>query len=36
MLEKIKANFTESVQTKLSAMEVLPEAIEKAAMMMTE
>ncbi|MBT0585460.1 phosphoheptose isomerase [Alteromonas oceanisediminis] len=36
MLEKIKANFTESVQTKISAMEVLPEAIEKAATMMTQ
>ena len=36
MLEKIKANFTESVQTKLSALEVLPESIEKAAMMMTQ
>jgi DnaA initiator-associating protein len=36
MLEKIKANFTESVQTKISAMEVLPEAIEKAAVMMTQ
>ncbi|WP_100656656.1 phosphoheptose isomerase [Alteromonas flava] len=36
MIEKIKANFTESVQTKLSALEVLPESIEKAAMMMTQ
>ena len=36
MLEKIKANFTESVQTKISAMEVLPEAIEKAANMMSQ
>lgn len=36
VLEKIKANFTESVQTKTSAMEVLPEAIAKAANMMTQ
>ena len=36
MIEKIKANFTESIQTKISAIEILPEAIEKAAYMMVE
>ncbi len=36
MIEKIKANFTESIQTKISAIEILPEAIEKAAYMMVD
>ncbi|WP_163935578.1 phosphoheptose isomerase [Paraferrimonas sp. SM1919] len=34
MLERIKESFTESIQTKIDASEALPEAIEKAAMMM--
>ncbi|GLS82184.1 phosphoheptose isomerase [Paraferrimonas haliotis] len=34
MLERIKENFTESIQTKIDASEALPEAIEKAAAMM--
>ena len=36
MIEKIKENFTESIQTKISAIEVLPEAIGKAAYMMVD
>ncbi len=36
MIEKIKANFTESIQTKIAASEMLPEFIDKAAMMMVE
>lgn len=36
MIEKIKANFTESIQTKIAAGEVLPEAIDRAAQMMVE
>lgn len=36
MIEKIKANFTESIQTKIAAIEILPESIEKAAYMMVE
>jgi DnaA initiator-associating protein len=34
MIEKIKANFTESIQTKIAAGEVLPEVIEAATLMM--
>ncbi|MBE1299845.1 MAG: phosphoheptose isomerase [Alteromonadaceae bacterium] len=34
MIEQIKANFTESIQTKISAMEVLPEPIFRAGQMM--
>ncbi len=33
MLENIKKNFTESIQTKIAAAEALPESIEKAANM---
>ncbi|MCC2618295.1 phosphoheptose isomerase [Aestuariibacter halophilus] len=36
MLDNIKANFTESIQTKIAAIEILPPAIERAAMMMVE
>lgn len=36
MIEKIKANFTESIQTKIAASEVLPESINNAAQMMVE
>ena len=36
MIENIKANFTESIQTKIAASEVLPEAIANASMMMVE
>ena len=36
MIENIKANFTESIQTKIAASEMLPAAIEKAANMMVE
>ena len=36
MIEKIKANFTESIQTKIAASEVLPESINSAAQMMVE
>ena len=36
MIEQIKANFTESIQTKIAAGEVLPEAIYRAAQMMVE
>ena len=36
MIEQIKANFTESIQTKIAASETLPEHIEKAAYMMVE
>ena len=36
MIENIKANFTESIQTKIAASEVLPEAIASASMMMVE
>jgi DnaA initiator-associating protein len=36
MIEQIKANFTESIQTKIAAGEVLPEAIDRAAKMMVE
>lgn len=34
MRDKIKENFTESIQTKIAAAEALPEYIEKAALMM--
>ena len=34
MLDSIKANFTESIQTKIAALEVLPEAIANATYMM--
>lgn len=34
MLEEIKANFTESIQTKIAAIELLPEPISNATMMM--
>ncbi|MGP1947063.1 MAG: SIS domain-containing protein [Arsenophonus sp. NC-PG7-MAG3] len=33
MLEKIKACFTESIQTQIAAAEVLPDAISRAAIM---
>lgn len=36
MIENIKANFTESIQTKIAASEMLPPAIDKAAMMMVD
>ncbi len=36
MIEQIKANFTESIQTKIAAGEVLPEAIFNASQMMVE
>ena len=36
MIEQIKANFTESIQTKIAAGEVLPEPIYKASQMMVE
>lgn len=36
MIEKIKANFTESIQTKIAAGEILPEAIWQASKMMVE
>lgn len=36
MLESIKKNFTESIQTKIAALEELPEPIEKAAQMMID
>jgi DnaA initiator-associating protein len=34
MLEQIKANFTESIQTKIAAIELLPEPISNATLMM--
>ncbi|ADN74546.1 phosphoheptose isomerase [Ferrimonas balearica DSM 9799] len=34
MLERIKESFTESIQTKIDALEALPESIEKGAMAM--
>lgn len=34
MLEHIKANFTESIQTKIAAIELLPEPISNATLMM--
>lgn len=33
MLEKIKACFTESIQTQIAAAEALPDAISRAAIM---
>ena len=36
MLDNIKKSFTESIQTKIAASEVLPVAIEKAANMMVQ
>ena len=36
MIDNIKANFTESIQTKIAASEVLPESIANAANMMVE
>jgi DnaA initiator-associating protein len=36
MIEKIKENFRESIQTKIAASEVLPEVIEKAGQLMVE
>ncbi|MEP4888538.1 MAG: phosphoheptose isomerase [Aliiglaciecola sp.] len=36
MIEQIKANFTESIQTKIAAGEVLPESIFKASQMMVD
>lgn len=36
MLDRIKENFTESIQTKIAASEVLPPSIEKAGQMMVE
>ncbi|WP_341502908.1 phosphoheptose isomerase [Gallaecimonas sp. GXIMD4217] len=34
MLDRIKDSFTESIQTKIAASEALPEAIERAALML--
>lgn len=34
MIEKIKENFKQSIQTKIAASEMLPSAIEQASMMM--
>lgn len=36
MIEQIKANFTESIQTKIAASEILPEAIARAGQLMVE
>lgn len=36
MIELIKKNFTESIQTKIAAAEELPSSIEKAASMMVQ
>jgi DnaA initiator-associating protein len=36
MIENIKTNFTESIQTKIAASELLPPFIEQASMMMVE
>jgi DnaA initiator-associating protein len=36
MIDNIKANFTESIQTKIAASEVLPQPIADAAAMMVE
>ena len=36
MLDNIKKSFTESIQTKIAASEVLPVPIEKAANMMVQ
>lgn len=34
MIDKIKENFKQSIQTKIAASEILPEAIDQAAQMM--
>jgi len=36
MIDSIRDNFTESIQTKIAAIEVLPEAIERATYMMVQ
>ncbi|GAA4900633.1 phosphoheptose isomerase [Ferrimonas pelagia] len=36
MLERIKESFTESIQTKIDALESLPESLEKASMAMVQ
>ena len=36
MLERIKSNFTESIQTKIAASEVLSGPIEHAGMIMVQ
>ncbi|MBY5992106.1 phosphoheptose isomerase [Ferrimonas balearica] len=36
MLERIKESFTESIQTKIDALESLPDSIEQAAMAMVQ
>jgi len=36
MLNRIKAVFTESIQTQISAAEMLPEALERAAQLLTD
>lgn len=36
MLERIKESFTESIQTKIDALEALPEPLEQAAMVMVQ
>ncbi len=36
MLERIKETFTESIQTKIDALEALPESLEKASMAMVQ
>lgn len=36
MIESIKANFTESIQTKIAAIEILPDMIERATYMMVQ
>jgi len=36
MLERIKENFTESIQTKIDALEALPNSIELASMAMVQ
>ena len=36
MLERIKSNFTESIQTKISASEVLSGPIEQASLIMVQ
>ncbi|MCY7294800.1 phosphoheptose isomerase [Alteromonas sp. a30] len=36
MIEQIKANFTESIQTKIAASEILPETITRGGQLMVE
>ncbi|AWL12937.1 D-sedoheptulose 7-phosphate isomerase [Saliniradius amylolyticus] len=36
MIEKIRDNFTESIQTKIAAVEILPEHIERAIYMLVQ